>query len=188
MRPGGYHPLVQLRNERAYKKPFFMGEKMIIKKILDDLFEYDKENGVFKRKIKTWKSNIGDVVGTIDCAGYLKVSINNKFYYLHRLVWFYENGEMPKNVIDHINGVRTDNRICNLRNVTIAENIQNQKKFHLKNRSTNTLGVYQSDRIRPTAKIKVGGKSIHLGTFKTVEEAHQAYVKAKRKLHKGNTL
>ena len=168
-------------------KPFFLAKNMKIEE-LRSLFDYDSDLGVLRRKFKTCHSKVGDTVGTIDCAGYLKVSINKKFYYLHRLIWLYVTGSMPNHVIDHINGNRSDNRISNLRDIDVASNIQNQKKANSANKSTRLLGVYQSDRDNPTAKIKVDGKSIHLGTFKTKDDAHDAYIQAKRKYHKGSTL
>ena len=130
------------------------------------------------RKIK-----IGDTAGSINSHGYVHIQINKKFYKAHRLAWFYVTGKWPEQ-IDHINGVRTDNRICNLRDVTSQMNTHNQKFAH-KNNSLGVLGVVKRPSGRFVAEIRVNGKKKQIGTFDTVEEASQAYQTKKLELHKG---
>jgi hypothetical protein len=85
--------------------------------------------------------------------------------------------------VDHINGIRDDNRIENLRNVSRSINLQNKRKPH-SNNSTGFLGVTRH-KGQFCARITLDGKSTWLGTFKTPQEAGDAYFRAKRSIHKG---
>jgi len=96
-------------------------------------------------------------------------------------------GFWPENQIDHINGARADNRFTNLREATNKENSENIKRARRSNKSTEVLGVYTRG-LKFRAQITHAGKIQRLGTFKTAEEAHQAYLTAKRDLHLFNTL
>ncbi len=136
-----------------------------------------------------WLSS-GKAAGCLDShSGYVRVMINQKSYSAHRVIWTYLYGYIPDGfVIDHRNGIRNDNRLKNLRCVTPAENQQNQRRPQHGN-STGFLGVwFEEARDRYRAKIKVAGKVKYLGIFHTAEEAHQAYLLAKRELHAGCTI
>jgi len=89
--------------------------------------------------------------------------------------------------IDHFNGIRDDNRISNLRCVTKSENMENQKRVHKNNNTTKLMGVSPLPSGRFQAAIQINKKLFYLGSFDTAEEAHQAYLKAKRKFHTGFT-
>ncbi len=84
---------------------------------LINLYRYDPETGLLYGKRKETP------VGSLNTEGYVKVKIRNKLYSLHRLAWFYVTGEWPKNIIDHKNRVKYDNRFSNLRDVTHIENL-----------------------------------------------------------------
>jgi len=108
---------------------------------------------------------------TMKSTGYWKYDLyknnNKKYLYIHRLIalHFISNPDnLPQ--VDHINGIRTDNRIENLRWVT---NQQNQWNRNSKGYSIARNGKYYS-------QIHQDGKSIYLGTYDTEEEAHQAYL------------
>lgn len=105
-------------------------------------------------------------------SGYRIVSLNNKQYLEHRLAWFYMLKCWPDEQIDHINGVRDDNRWINLRSVT---NQQNQfNRGVRKDSRTGMKGVYpKGNRFR--AAIWYEGKEKHLGYYSTPEEAKLAY-------------
>jgi hypothetical protein len=105
----------------------------------------------------------------------------------HRLAWCIAYGEWPSLEIDHINGDAGDNRLCNLRNVDRATNAQNKRRAQCTNKS-GIQGVETHAVGRLSASVWVGGKRVYLGRFDTAEEAHAAYVAAKRRLHQGCTL
>lgn len=131
------------------------------------------------------KAKVGDIAGSPH-NGYIQVGLFGRRYYAHRLAWFLHYGRWPQGELDHVNGNRADNRIENLREVTRDENAQNRRKAQGNNK-LGVLGVYRhSERFR--AQIMAAGGRIHLGLFDTVEEAHAAYVAAKRRFHAGNTL
>jgi len=94
--------------------------------------EYDPETGVFIWKPRTtddksWNTKFaGEVAGSINNHGYRRIGIDGKIYMAARLAWLYVHGEWPKNEIDHINRVRDDNRMVNLRDVTSTENSNNR--------------------------------------------------------------
>lgn len=163
---------------------------MITTEKLRELLSYSPETGVFVRRVTTGsRAKAGSVVGTDDMHGYLTVRISGKSYKLHRLAWLYVYGEWPNGDIDHINGNRCDNRICNLRDVTREMNLQNMRQASSHNMSTKVLGVYPSRTgKRFCAAISIDNKKTHIGTFDTAEMAHQAYLQEKRRIHAGCTI
>lgn len=129
---------------------------------------------------------LGKPAGFIHCNGYRRINIGGKFLFSHRIAWFLTNGVWPSGQIDHINGIRDDNRLVNLRDVEPFVNSQNQRKPQ-KGNKTGYLGVSRKGN-RWRAHITVDGKRRCLGYFLTPEEAGSAYIEAKRSLHEGNTL
>jgi hypothetical protein len=158
-----------------------------------ELLDYDPKTGVFtwlERQVAPRQWNVryaGKVAGSIDNVyGYFRLAIYGKSYRSNRLAWFYVHGSWPNGVVDHINGVKTDNRLCNLRDVCKVVNGQNQRKATRKNKSTGLLGATFDKRSQKfRADIKVAGKSKHVGYFASAEAAHEAYLTAKRKYHEG---
>ena len=154
---------------------------------LRDVLHYDPETGVWTWLVRTSsRIEVGDVAGTVDASGYLKLQVDGVLYRAHRLAWLWMTGEWPPQFVDHINGVKGDNRWSNLRPATPSENQQNQRRAQ----SHNKLGMLGVRRYRKRfkAQIKVDWRQIHLGTFDTPDQAHEAYIAAKRRLHPGNTL
>jgi hypothetical protein len=163
------------------------GRQMLTQDRLKQLLHYNPDTGVFTRLLSTSKrTKIGKPVGFINNKGYLCVCIDYKQHLLHRLAWFYMFNILP-NVIDHINQIRTDNRISNLRNTTYQVNAQNTSHARPYN-STKLLGVSIRKSGQITAQIYNNNKQIHLGSFETIEDAHQEYLRAKRLLHEGCTI
>ena len=153
---------------------------------LHQVLDYNKETGVFVWKHRdTHKEKLGQRAEIKTTHGYLQITIDNSVYYAHRLAFLYVNNTWP-NVIDHINGEKTDNRIINIRSVSQKTNIENVRKVR-KHNSNKLLGVYASkDKFQ--SKISVNGTCIYLGRFQTKEEAHEVFLQAKRKYHNGCTI
>jgi len=157
---------------------------MIDATILKTLVSYDAETGemvwlerphcLFKNKqaAKSWNTRYsGKKATTVDGKGYLVISIFEKRYLVHRLAWLYTYGEWP-DVIDHINGVKTDNRLCNIRNVTQQSNHMNNRKA--RNNTSGATGVYLNKRNNLwCAQMKFNGKTYHLGSSRNFDEAVQ---------------
>ena len=153
------------------------------------LFIYDFLTGEFKRRVAAGSGGripAGTVVGSTRPDGYLKILIDGKSYLAHRLAWFYVNGVWPTYEIDHINGVKADNRIENMRDVPSFVNRENRHRAQRDNK-LGVLGVVQYPR-GFAANIKINGKPVYLGYFSTAEAAHAAYVSAKRRHHEGCTI
>ena len=154
---------------------------------LREILHYDPETGVFTWRVKANKRiNIGDTAGRINHHGYVVIGVYGNRWQAHRLAWLYTTGSVPKDQVDHINGVRSDNRISNLRDVSGGVNQQNRRSSQKHNR-LGIMGVV-SQGSGYMARIRVGGILHRLGTFKTPELAHAAYLSAKREMHSGSTI
>jgi len=167
-----------------------MATKDITADRLRELLHYDPETGVFTWIVRTNNSvNVGTTAGR--CAtgnGYRYIGINGEKYLASRLAWFYTHGRWPDLYIDHLDGEPLNNRIANLRNVSHKINQQNRRRPNKSNK-TGFLGVSTEWRTgRYVSSVCVDGKTIHLGAFDTPEEAHSAYLIAKRKMHAGCTI
>ena len=155
-----------------------MSKDKRLEPLIEDNLTYDPETGMFKWLNVTncnGSKKSGWFAGSFDNKGYFKIGVLGKDYSAHRLAWYLLKGSFPEKQIDHINGVRTDNRIVNLREVTNAQNQQNIKKA----RGTS----FNKHSKKWEARISVNYKDLFLGFFDTEEEARQAYVKAKKKYH-----
>ena len=158
--------------------------------ILNARYVYDPNTGLFTHKTSKGGVKIGSQAGGKCPDGYITLAINNSYYKAHRVAWYmHYKTEIPSDKeLDHINGVRTDNRICNLRLVTRSQNIQNLKKAR-SDSGTKIIGVYyRKSTGMYHARITVKGKQKHLGVFHSAEIASRVYLDAKRKLHTHGTL
>lgn len=155
---------------------------------LRDALDYDPQTGVFTWKFRASKRiHVGDTAGYDGRSGYRRIRFDGVDYEAHRLAWLHVHGEWPAQFIDHINGVRSDNRIANLRAASPSVNAQNQRRARSDNTS-GALGVQKTTGGAYRAHIGVRGKQVHLGTFPSRELAHSVYLKAKRYFHEGCTL
>lgn len=160
---------------------------MITQKRLKELFDYDADTGNLVWKVDRGTNKMtGKVAGSLTRSGYLAISIENRHHLAHRLVWLWHHGCMPTHEIDHINGVRHDNQIKNLREATCAENSQNRRKAIPTNK-IGLLGVTKKNG-RWRAQIWLNYQNIHIGYFATPEKAHDAYLAKKRELHPFQTI
>jgi hypothetical protein len=146
----------------------------------NDLLRYDAETGEL-----FWKSN-NRLAGHKHKSGYVNVKVKGKMYRAHRVIWAMVYGKFPDLLIDHINGVPSDNRMQNLREVSCMVNQQNQRQARKDNAGGN-LGAHLY-RGKWMSQIRVDGKLKYLGNFSTKEEAHDVYIQAKRQMHEGSTL
>lgn len=140
-----------------------------MQRIIDQL-TYNQHNGTF-----TWLvSKKGIFAGTLaGCArpdGYVRIRIDGRYYYAHRLAFVFMCGRFPTKIVDHINGNPIDNRWCNLREATMSQNHANRRPL-----SSKKMKGASRCRDKWRACIQVNGKSIHLGTFETEADAHEAY-------------
>lgn len=138
------------------------------------IYSYDGATGIITN-IKT-----GKPVGSTNKDGYLQLRYKDKNYIVHRLAWLLATGNWPELFIDHINGNRQDNRLVNLRDVTRSVNQQNK---HNSQGVSNLMGVTARKDGTFQASINWDNKKRHLGIFKTAEQAHNAYLRGKRKFH-----
>lgn len=143
--------------------------------LLHDLFYYDGVNLIWKVRPAN-RIKVGDIAGCYSNSGYLQVGINQRIYLVHRIIWFMHYGCWP-NEIDHINGVKGDNRIENLREVDRQTNNKNRRMP-----SNNTSGVtgvsFDAKRNKWVAQIRIDGKQKNLGNFDSIEEAERVVIKA----------
>lgn len=153
---------------------------------LRELLHYDPETGVFTRLKNLSNSKafkVGDVAGGLDkSTGYIKISVENRRYWAHRLAWLYVHGVWPSSGIDHRDENGLNNAISNLRPASKSENGQNVSAARSSSKS-GLLGASPTADGRWTAAITVSGKMKNLGRFDSPEEAHAAYIDAKTKLH-----
>jgi hypothetical protein len=140
---------------------------------------YDPESGNFFWIKANYKRPdlVGKLAGT-PCTGvnlYVKIQLKSRQYQAHRLAWLYMTGEFPKDMLDHIDGDKSNNRYANLRQATCSQNMMNVKKSIL-----NTSGVkgvvWDSTRGKWRAYYNLNKKVKTIGRFKKMEDA----VKARR--------
>lgn len=160
-----------------------MAKPIISQDYVKAVLHYEPETGIFTWKIVASKSTvkIGDRAGTVATWGYRIIKMLGIAWREHRLAWLYVHGEFPPDEIDHINGDRSDNRLCNLRAATRRENMQNIRTSYGKSGYTG-VGKFRNGE-KWFARIKIDGKYKYLGLFETPELASSAYVAAKRELH-----
>jgi hypothetical protein len=154
---------------------------MILK--IKEYLSYNEITGNFLWKISRRRVKAGDIAGGLDKNGYIQIGFEGKLYRAHRLAWYFITGKFPEKDIDHINEIKTDNRICNLRLATQSENRQNVSFAHKDNKS-GFLGVHWCNTKNTwIAKIQVLGKRKYIGSYDNPKTANLAYLKAKKELH-----
>jgi hypothetical protein len=145
---------------------------------------YDPETGIFRWLVSKKGISAGSIAGSASRKGYLVITLNQKHHYSHRLAWLFMKEEWtnwPEEEIDHINGIRTDNRFANLRKVSRQQNAMNCRA-----KKTSPHGIkgvaWDSTRRKWMATIMIGGKNKTLGRFDSAEEAHRVYCTAANQL------
>ena len=145
-------------------------------KILKSL-NYNPDTGEFTHKLNRGGANAGQVAGSVNQQGYIRICIDGRYYLAHRVAYFLSTGKQPgKLMVDHINRIRTDNRASNLRLVSHRQNQTNitKKGYHF----CNTTQKWR-------ATIAVDGKQKHLGYFSCPLLARLSYLDAAKQYGRG---
>lgn len=160
---------------------------MVTQEYLKWLFSYDPETGLFTRLVARKGVAAGAIAGCRTLNGYTTISIKidgvvSRFY-AHRLAWLYIHGEWPIDVLDHVNGDRSDNRMINLRAAQ-----KNQNSFNARMKSSNKSGVkgvcWHKAMKKWHAQLRFNGEQQNLGFFDNLEEAERI-VRLARETHHG---
>ncbi len=159
-----------------------MATKILTQEKLKQLLSYDPINGIFTWRITSGGTKAGAIAGSYRSKGYVVISVLAKLYSAHRLVWLYVHGAFPEKEIDHINRVKHDNRLDNLRDADRFLNTQNTGLQ--RNNTSGARGVgwnkeHQAWRVR----ISVKGRTTLLGSFADFNAACSAYSTAAKMHH-----
>ena len=160
---------------------------MISKDRIAEVLALDEGTGVLRWQVAKRPGGRGTIAGHVRKNGYVQVVVDGKVFAAHRLVWLLVHGHWPDADIDHVNGVRSDNRPSNLRACTRTENMQNRGVG--KNSRSGIVGVSWNTRAgKWRAAIQANKRHFDLGLFDSKDAAATAYAAAKRKLHKFNPI
>lgn len=162
-----------------------MTEEILSHERLTSILVYESESGMFTWKDSRKMNRVKGVAGSLKPECYRFIKIDGRSYSEHRLAWFYVYKVFPPNQVDHINRIRHDNRIVNLRLVTKSENSENT--LLNPNNKSGFRGVSWNKALKKwNAKIGHKNKKFHLGYFNEISDAILVYKKAASVLHKFN--
>lgn len=147
---------------------------------IKEQLDYCPMTGLFRWRVSKPRAVKGSTAGFSCKKGYTRIKVLGVNFAAHRLAWLLSEGVWPTEQIDHINGVRDDNRRCNLREATAFENARNRVSH--KRTKSGFKGVYAIGK-KFQASCKVANVVHHLGTFSTAEEASAAYNQFASKHH-----
>lgn len=144
---------------------------------LKQLLHYCPDTGSFCWKITKGRAKAGCLAGATDAYGYRVIRVDGTLYKAHRLAWLYTYGEWPSGLLDHINRVPGDNRLCNLREITQSENMHNANRKS----ESGVPGVrWRGERNRWVAQIRIGYRNHVIGSFLSKSDAVAARKKAEQ--------
>ena len=146
---------------------------MLTQDELKSLVHYNPDTGLFSWIKKKPQGRYKENLGWITNKGYIEICIAQKRLKAHRWAWFYVHGELPDQ-IDHMNGIKDDNKLCNLRVVTNKQNHEN--RGFQKNNTSGFKGVTKRGN-KFVAQITHNQKNIYIGIFESAELASNAYNK-----------
>lgn len=191
---GNIAPLLAVISTRtgSIPKVIAMENKSLTPEMVLSVVDYDPETGKFywrwrsgrERTTSAWNARFAfNECSAIDAEGYVRIRICGRLYQAHRLSWLVTYGAFPDGILDHINRIRTDNRVDNLRIATHSENMQNRKIQ--RNNKSGFRGVSWDEKYKKwRARINAGGKCINLGYHETAEQASAAFELARPKYHR----
>ncbi|HAJ7191205.1 TPA: hypothetical protein HNO18_06525 [Escherichia coli] len=137
--------------------------------ILNNL-SYDPCTGLFRYTKQCGRMKPGSIAGYKHVSGYIYIGQ----YKAHRLAWFFHYGTWPEKDIDHINGIKSDNRIVNLREANDALNHRNKKHTSPNRSGFRGVSYHKSERGKPKWRVRITdneGKRICIGLFDSLDEA-----------------
>lgn len=144
------------------------------RKFIKQRFYYESGK-LYNKKTTSTRSIKDKVAGSRTKDGYISVRIDRKDYKVNRLVWIYHYGKKnSKLLVSHINHIKDDNHIENLKLVNYNHYFSKKAKGY----------SWCSKRNKYISRIKVNKKIIYLGGFDHSDDARNAYLKAKEKYHK----
>jgi len=145
------------------------------------LLRYNKKTGEFRWRKPLRNGYRASSAGHVSRQGHRCIQIDGRTYRAHQLAWFYVKGRWGKPTIDHRDGDASNNRWNNLRRSPWSQNNANRRRP--RHNTSGYKGIYRGRRAGHWyAHIGRCGRTIHLGTFPTPQEAHEAYLKAAHKL------
>lgn len=141
-----------------------------------------------ERNCSSWNKKYANKEAfTASSLGYHVGAVYRHKMYAHQVAWALYHGEWPDKEIDHINRIKSDNRIANLRLATRAQNKQNLGLY--RNNTSGHQGVtWCKDKLKWQASIKCRGRGYYLGRYEEIADAVAAHTSAKRRLHEYSTL
>ena len=151
-------------------------------RLFSGLFDYKSETGKFYWKVRRAPNALKGQEAGVVSHGYISLTVHSVKYKAHRVAWLLTYGNWPEGMLDHINGIRDDNRISNLR---LANDSQNSMNRGI--RSDNTSGIsgihFHKNLNKWRVQIEVGEKRRHIGVFNSLSEAKAARIAAEALYH-----
>jgi hypothetical protein len=146
-----------------------------------EALSYNPNTGELHWRTKiSYKTVVGQVAGSVKNHGYINIQIDGARLYAHQFAWAWMTGEWVKE-IDHKDGDGLNNRWDNLREATRKLNSGNKRKY----KGPLPKGVVKiknrGGSISYNARITINDKQIHLGSHRTPELAHHAYLEGAKK-------
>ena len=177
----GTRRLILAEDERAWLSGQLRVTDLVMHERVLELLDYNPVTGEFRWKVnRRGQARAGSIAGSVRPSGHRHIRVDTRFYRAGRLAWLIVHGRWPVVTIDHINGKRDDDRLCNLREASYAENARNATAY-------GPLGLkgvsYSSSKKKFRAQIRERGALRHLGYFDTPTAAHAAYCAAAKSLH-----
>lgn len=152
-----------------------------------ELIDYNPRSGVMRWKQRGIGRRLDKPIGSVGPNDSRVVNIDGQRYYLHHIAWLLDKGKWPFYGVEHVNGVNSDNRIVNLRELRLSTPMP-KKKRAAKHEIKRLVGAsWCADRGKWRSQIFDHGKNLYIGMFDTEREAHEAYNKAKNRQRRYGT-